>query len=380
MNRARRSSQNPNQQTNDQNVMKIVHQVGTPSSMPLKAPVKSILKKDPRPPSVEKVEPEAKPAIINTPVQAAMVPIPKEEPVQSMNTDEELIEKMDENGTSSRKPFFKKIFGGVRKKPSVRAKERKIRQNRHLRKVILPKNALMALYEIKGIQIGDFIINSNMEGGFTALVTVNGCQYEAVGNSKNNAKTNACEKAIRDYVIKKMMQKPRDKTNAEPMEIGDENKSGDATNGEEGNTSGDEADDVPMVNLASFALYKLFTAWENEGFHVPEFHPNPPQHNSQQNAGEATPAKKPVGRNELPPNWEIMHPATLLCIMRPRLTYTDCGKTGDSLNPSQTVKVVVDDREFIGVGRSKKVARKNVAIAVCNSLFGTNFQLTPQEE
>lgn len=363
----------------DQNVMKIVHQVGTPT-MPLKAPVKSILKKEPRPPSVEKVEPEPKPAIINTPVQAAMVPIPKEEPVQSMNTDEELIEKMDENGTSSRKPFFKKIFGGVRKKPSVRAKERKIRQNRHLRKVILPKNALMALYEIKGIQIGDFIINSNMEGGFTALVTVNGCQYEAVGNSKNNAKTNACEKAIRDYVIKKMMQKPRDKTNAEPMEIGDENKSGDATNGEEGNTSGDEADDVPMVNLASFALYKLFTAWENEGFHVPEFHPNPPQHNSQQNAGETTPAKKPVGRNELPPNWEIMHPATLLCIMRPRLTYTDCGKTGDSLNPSQTVKVVVDDREFIGVGRSKKVARKNVAIAVCNSLFGTNFQLTPQEE
>lgn len=61
--------------------------------------------------------------------------------------------------------------------------------------------------------------------------------------------------------------------------------------------------------------------------------------------------------------------------MRPRLTYTDCGNNGDTANPIQTVKVIVDDQQFVGTGRSKKIARKNVAIAVCNSLFGTNFQV-----
>ncbi|XP_055843297.1 uncharacterized protein LOC129910068 isoform X2 [Episyrphus balteatus] len=346
--------------------------VATPNSTPVKV-LKPILKKDPKPVVVAAVVPEQKPVI----VADIILEPPKEEKMDLANAvSTESIDGSEENGGSPRKPFFKKIFGGIRKKPSVRAKERKIRQNRHLRKVILPKNALMALYEIKGIQIGDFIINSNMEGGFTALVTVNDCQYEGVGNSKGNAKTNACEKALRDFVIKKMMQKPREKSISEPMDLGE---SSEATNGDEGNLSAEETDDVPMVNLASFALYKLFTAWENEGFHVPEFHPAPPQHSSQQNP-ETAAAKKPVGRNELPPNWEIMHPATLLCIMRPRLTYTDCGNNGDAANPAQTVKVIVDDREFVGVGRSKKIARKNVAIAVCNSLFGTNFQVPTEEE
>ncbi|XP_055912287.1 uncharacterized protein LOC129946214 [Eupeodes corollae] len=403
MNRARRNTQNFIQ-GNDQvgslpgtpRPLKGIN-TGTPNSTPVKVPLKPILKKTDKPilvaPIVE-AKPEAvdelqpKSQVQNQPQVQDKPESQQQEHPQSMGSNDETsnlsnavssesVEVTEENGGSPRKPFFKKIFGGIRKKPSVRAKERKIRQNRHLRKVILPKNALMALYEIKGIQIGDFIINSNMEGGFTALVTVNDCQYEGVGNSKGNAKTNACEKALRDFVIKKMMQKPREKSVSEPMDAANSN---DATNGDESNLSSEETDDVPMVNLASFALYKLFTAWENEGFHVPEFHPSAPQHNNSQQNTDAVVSKKPVGRNELPPNWEIMHPATLLCIMRPRLTYTDCGNNGDTTNPAQTVKVIVDDREFVGVGRSKKIARKNVAILVCNSLFGTNFQVPVEEE
>ncbi|EDW46092.1 GM13536 [Drosophila sechellia] len=35
--------------------------------------------------------------------------------------------------------------------------------------------------------------------------------------------------------------------------------------------------------------------------------------------------------------------------------------------------ITVDNQKFHAPGRSKKIARRNVAVKVCNSLFGTNF-------
>lgn len=194
-----------------------------------------------------------------------------------------------------------------------------MRQNRQLRKSMLPKNALMALNEVKGINISDFTINSNPDGGFTAIVTVNSNQYEGKGQSKMAAKNLACEKALRDYILAKMMPKPRklrkpnEPVNDAPME-GIEDENPDAPE-----------DDVPMLNLASFAIYKLFAEWEREGYVVPEMHPSaanilPPagdQLSSPTSAASVAPKepKKPPVRTELPPNWETMHPATLLCVV-----------------------------------------------------------------
>ncbi|KAH8289582.1 hypothetical protein KR054_007448, partial [Drosophila jambulina] len=288
------------------------------------------------------------------------------------------IDLSEDNGTSGGKIPFKKIFQ-KRKKSSERTRDKKQRQNRQLRKSMLPKNALMALNEVKGVTISDFTIDSNPDGGFTAVVTVNSNQYEGKGLSKMSAKNAACEKAWRDFIIAKMTPK---KPKLPPANSG----SGDANGVEPMDTNEDESespeDDLPMLNLASFAIYKLFSEWERDGFIVPEMHPSAANASATPAAGgdaTAPPAplppkeKKPPVRSELPNGWESLHPATILCIMRPGITYVDYGTSGDKPNVMQHLGIVVDDQEFTASGRSKKIARRNVAVSVCNTLFGTNF-------
>ncbi|XP_034487664.1 double-stranded RNA-specific editase 1 isoform X2 [Drosophila innubila] len=342
---------------------------------------------------VQQAPPVAAPQVVAPPVVAAQplqksetLPMPiliKDEVIVPLSdggngsddTNAEMAYNNDDDMENGGKIPFKKIFQ-KRKKSSERTRDKKLRQNRQLRKSMLPKNALMALNEVKGINISDFTINSNPDGGFTAIVTVNSKQYEGKGHSKMAAKNLACEKALRDYIIAKMtprtkkMQKAANDGEPEPMEIND---------GEAGEAP---EDDVPMLNLASFAIYKLFAEWEREGYIVPEMHPSAGSSSAQtgdQNVPAAAAAvvtkepKKPPVRTELPANWETMHPATLLCVMRPGLSYVDHGCIGEKPNIMQRLGVIVDNQEFTANGRSKKIARRNVAVNVCNSLFNTNF-------
>ncbi|XP_037937979.1 double-stranded RNA-specific editase 1 isoform X2 [Teleopsis dalmanni] len=303
----------------------------------------------------------------------------QQEPANNQNLQEDVaVDKLvpdtenDDDASSIRengKLKFKKIFL-TRKKSSVRAKEQKIRQNRRLRKAILPKNALMALNEVKGIKISDFTISNNINGGFIALVTVNASEYEGKGNSKTAAKNNACEKALRDFVLAKMMEKPRLPKN---QKLSSEDVNMDTTNDSDATDSQNPPDDdLPMINLASFAIYKLFSEWESEGYIVPELHPSAngnPEHDA---TTPKEPKKAPI-RNDLPPNWEDMHPTTLLCMMRPGLVYNYDGVIGEKPNVLQQVSVTLDEQVFTSTGRSKKVARRNVAVKICNELFSTNF-------
>lgn len=59
--------------------------------------------------------------------------------------------------------------------------------------------------------------------------------------------------------------------------------------------------------------------------------------------------------------------------MRPGLSYVDHGSIGEKPNVMQRLGVIVDNQEFTANGRSKKIARRNVAVNVCNTLFDTNF-------
>ncbi|KAH8286662.1 hypothetical protein KR018_006267, partial [Drosophila ironensis] len=257
-----------------------------------------------------------------------------------------------------------------------RTRDKKQRQNRQLRKSMLPKNALMALNEVKGVTISDFTIDSNSDGGFTAIVTVNSNQYEGKGLSKMSAKNAACEKAWRDFIIARMTPKPPrlSSINGAVVQLDNQDDEMDSTDSPE--------DDLPMLNLASFAIYKLFAEWEREGYAVPEMHPSSSAQANAAPGGDMAPAtpsapkepKKPPIRSELPPNWETMHPATILCIMRPGITYVDYGTSGEKPNVVQHLGIVVDNQEFTASGRSKKIARRNVAVTVCNTLFGTNFE------
>ncbi|SPP77833.1 uncharacterized protein LOC117581657 isoform X2 [Drosophila guanche] len=306
----------------------------------------------------------------------------KEEPEAMIEDESSAVESgegfyidiSNENGNAGKIPF-KKIFQ-KRKKSSERTRDKKQRQNRQLRKSMLPKNALMALNELKGINISDFTINSNPDFGFTAIVTVNSIQYQGKGLSKMSAKNMACEHALRDYIIAKMKPKPRKpKTSVEETQPSTAPEPMD-TNGSDTESPEDE---LPMLNLASFAIYKLFSEWAREGYVVPEMHPSANAQPPQGDTNAAAPVvpkepKKPPVRAELPSNWETMHPATLLCIMRPGIAYVDYGNAGDKPNVPQCLGVIVDNQEFTANGRSKKIARRNVAVNVCNTLFGTDFK------
>lgn len=66
----------------------------------------------------------------------------------------------------------------IRKPLNKRVK--RLKQNRRLRKLLIPKNALMSLHELMGSQISDYRIIPE-ERGFVAQVLVNNIQYEGRG-------------------------------------------------------------------------------------------------------------------------------------------------------------------------------------------------------
>lgn len=127
--------------------------------------------------------------------------------------------------------------------------------------------------------------------------------------------------------------------------------------------------------LASFALHKLFSEWEAEGFEIPlpKANENPalPQAGT---SGEGTSKttgvpKPPKVKTELPMNNTLMHPVMLLSIMRPCTQYNDLGSQGITPNIMHTVGATVNSQSFIGQGRSKKEARKRVATTILQKLF-----------
>lgn len=77
--------------------------------------------------------------------------------------------------------------------------------------------------------------------------------------------------------------------------------------------------EVPMLHLASFALHKLFSEWQSEGFEIPDF----------KIGGATSPSVEPIApvdktdrapgvppkRAVLPENANTMHPTTLLCMV-----------------------------------------------------------------
>lgn len=158
----------------------------------------------------------------------------------------------------------------------------------------------MALYELKGNQLSEYKIVSD-EKGFVATVVVNDKTYDGRGISKIASKNNASEKALRDLIIQKMMAVPKNKpATPRPDNENDE----DEADGQEGT----EAEEVPMMHLASFALHKLFTEWQAEGFEIPDFRNGPTV-----SVKESVP--RVIERSELPLNHETMHPSMLLAVV-----------------------------------------------------------------
>jgi len=279
------------------------------------------------------------------------------QPSQPKKEEEPIQENVESGGDEApSKPSF---LHKTKKKTSAR--EIRQRQNRRLRKLLTPKNALMALYELIGNKNCDFKISADSKG-FFAEVLVNHIRYEGRGASKAAAKNDASEKALRDLIIQKMVERPKKGTAAEnndtPMDSDDAEMNDDSKGVE-----------VPMMHLASYALHKLFSEWQNDGFEIPDLKTT--------NKDNIVPPKASADKSDLPPNHENMHPSMLLSMMRPNTQYVDLGSEGTTPNVVHRFGVTVDGKSFVGHDRTKKLARKAAATAACNSCFGTKFQ---QEE
>ncbi|KAG5682329.1 hypothetical protein PVAND_011688 [Polypedilum vanderplanki] len=274
------------------------------------------------------------------PVVTTSAPIKVDESIKNMSISEEDMLKL-------KKINFKKKVSG---------KEKRTRLNKKLLKMLSPRNAIAAMNELYSTSINDVNVVPVQGNKFEAELVINNVKFIGVGNSKMSAKNSACEKALRDLVINKFQ-------NVKAQDLS-----------EDVNMDEPDASDVPMLQLASFALHKLFAEWEAEGFQIPLPKINPEQQasaaNSLENPTTAKVAPKvPKVRSELPQNSENMHPVMLLSVMRPCVQYNDLGSQGITPNIKHTVGCTVDGQSFIGEGRSKKEARKRVATQILIKLF-----------
>ncbi|XP_053683581.1 double-stranded RNA-specific editase B2 isoform X3 [Sabethes cyaneus] len=259
-------------------------------------------------------------------------------------------------------------------------KERKARQLRRLRKLLTPKNAVVALHEMQGPGMGEFIINTNGHET-TAEIVLNNVRYEATAPNKHLAKARASEKALRDLVISQMAKsrQRQESTNGNAVNV-----NANANANQEAAAAADEdtemtdvsdSDDVPMLHLASYALYKLFNEWQNEGFEIPAIKPQKPSVKLSEAGIHPLAPKVAKTKADLPLDATTRHPTALLAFMRPQVPYEDLG-TNNSNDPQKrefSVGVTVDGQRFIGKARSKKLARKEAASAACRTLFDVAF-------
>ncbi|KAJ2938035.1 hypothetical protein O0L34_g14489 [Tuta absoluta] len=178
--------------------------------------------------------------------------------------------------TTPRPHWMKSKLQGVKK---LSNKERRRRQNENLRRLLTPKNALMVLNEMLPNEqlTNQFKVepaaqnafhnqyyNQKQQHSFCADLTINGKAYKGYGENKLTARNVAAEQAIRDLIIQKMNKVLGSEGNG-AMDI---NQLASAS-GEDS-----EEDPLPMIQLASFALHKLFSEWEYEGHKVPQLKPS----------------------------------------------------------------------------------------------------------
>ncbi|CAG9561564.1 unnamed protein product [Danaus chrysippus] len=323
-----------------------------------------------------------------------------QEATTQQETGEEVKPAVDDGDvTKPAVPFWMKTkLQGVKK---ITNRERRRRQNETLRRLLAPKNALMVLNEMlpgetianqfKVEPVGSVGTYSRVTHAFNAELKIESNVYTGYGETKMAARNAAAEQAIRDLIIKKMS---RAKSCSEKMEVmeteGEAGAAGEAAEGEA----------MPMIQLASFALHKLFSEWEESGHRVPQMKLNQgsvstpasrthervdasrkvtrliqfmlyQNGESPSESPQPAPAKKV---RQLPEQASSMHPCMLLTYMRPQLAYRQLDP--DGTRPQDTlfnVAVDVDGHTFYGKAYSKKEARRMAARLACETIFGVKF-------
>uniref|UniRef100_A0A182LTX3 DRBM domain-containing protein n=1 Tax=Anopheles culicifacies TaxID=139723 RepID=A0A182LTX3_9DIPT len=251
-----------------------------------------------------------------------------------------------------------------------------------MRKWLMPKNATVALHELQGPGMAEFVVNTNGQET-KAEIVINNVKYEATASNKNLAKAKASEKALRDLMFAQMTRLKQQRSVAQkPIAAVPDKVDGVPVKSEPDDAMDCiNSEDFPMEHLASFALHKLFVQWEAEGFEVPCIKssraktaapPTPTAENG--TAGKTSYLPKVTkSASDLPPDASMHHPTALFAYMRPQIAYEDLGSNNDQLNREFMAGLRSDGHYFVGKGRSKKLARKAAAIDACKELFGVVF-------
>lgn len=179
---------------------------------------------------------------------------------------------------------------------------------------------------------------------------MDGKTYVGQGLSKPLARQNAAENALKALLLEKMTAASM-KARIDAESDGQPNVSMDGVkdeNTDDVSIDTNVEDEIPWSSLASFALYKLFLEWHNQGTSVPVPRPGLPASKGAKKDSSNT-SKIPT-QKELPPNPMNIHPVMLLNQMRPGLTYVEVSRVGNPPNTMFTLAVEVDGVEYSGTG------------------------------
>ncbi|XP_012059301.1 PREDICTED: mediator of RNA polymerase II transcription subunit 15-like [Atta cephalotes] len=283
-------------------------------------------------------------------------------------------ENMDVDMQDAQPRWRRKIPGC--KLVKVNKKLKRLRMNQRLRKTLQPKNAIMVLNEMKaGVQFTFPETQGPMPNSlYLVHAELDGKTYVGQGLSKPLARQNAAENALKALLLEKMTaasmkarldaESDGQTTNTSMDEIKEENNDDSIT------MDTNSEDEIPWSSLASFALYKLFLEWHNQGTSVPVPRPGLP---NAKGIKKESPNPKTSTQKELPPNPTNIHPVMLLNQMRPGLTYTELSRVGNPPNTMFTLAVEICGIEYSGTAKNKKDAKKAAAKAALLALYNLTY-------
>ncbi|KAL0131575.1 hypothetical protein PUN28_002840 [Cardiocondyla obscurior] len=286
------------------------------------------------------------------------------------NTNAADLESMD-GSLQDVQPRWRRKTPGFK----VNKKLKRLRMNQRLRKTLQPKNAIMVLNEMKaGVQFTFPETQGPMPNSlYLVHAELDGKTYVGQGLSKPLARQNAAENALKALLLEKMtaasMKARIDAESDGPVNIPMDGikEENDDSNTVDTNTE----DEIPWSSLASFALYKLFLEWHNQGTSVPIPRPGLPTAKGIKKEN-STAIKTPV-QKELPPNPTSIHPVMLLNQIRPGLTYTELSRVGNPPNTMFTLAVEISGMEYSGTAKNKKDAKKAAAKAALLALYNLTY-------
>lgn len=294
--------------------------------------------------------------------------------MNNMDTSENASEVTDSDG----KFYIKRDRKGRGVKVNKRLK--RLRLNQKLRKTLQPKNAIMVLNEMKtGVHFTFPEQHTAIPNSlFVVHAEIDGKTYIGQGLSKPLARQNAAENALKSLLSEKItaaaMKASTDSesegttTNAPIVApTGEDIENKDSIVKMETNTDEtSEMNEIPWSSLASFALYKLFLDWQNQGTVVPIPRPG-------LSPGKLKKEVKVPVPKELPENPTSIHPVILLNRMLPGLTYYEISRIGNPPTTTFTLGVKTNGQEFTGSAKNKKDAKKLAAKAALLGLYNVNY-------